>query len=529
MKTAYKRAAKDSCNFALNKGNSNETNIKITQEIAALFGPVPNDGESFDISFYIEKGDFLRNLCQIMCALPLYNNKGILVSFSEQLFIEKTKAIYNFFGEENIKEIKAILTKPSTHTICLNFGTNNFCIRDFLVESRSILTFTESNGKIKLNIRYEESNTNDPNIKYYDNQTIALQKIYYGAPGTGKSHGIQNETLGKRVIRTTFHPDSDYSTFVGAYKPTTIEVPFSTIIGTKAVLVEGVDGKPIIENKIIYEYVPQAFLQAYVEAWKLYCDTTSKNKCPIYLIIEEINRGNCAQIFGDLFQLLDRNNKGFSSYPIQTDLDIKKFLEKEFKGVSVPTTLASQFEGYNGNICDDIKTGKVLALPNNLYIWATMNTSDQSLFPIDSAFKRRWEWHYVPIDTEKENWAISTSNGDYSWSSFLNKINEQINEATSSEDKKIGFYFCKTTNGEISSERFVNKVLFYIYNDVFKDYGFDRDIFNSEDGKPMLFHTYYNNDGTINEKNVIRFLHNLDVKLFTDYLPNNESNIKNIE
>ena len=238
----------------------------------------------------------------------------------------------------------------------------------------------------------------------------------------------------------------------------------------------------------------------------------------MYLVIEEINRGNCAQIFGDLFQLLDRNDNGYSCYPIQADQDIQKYLVTEFKKLTFPKSIANEFDGYNGVISDDIKSGKVLVLPNNLYIWATMNTSDQSLFPIDSAFKRRWEWQYIPIDTEKEKWAISTSKGDYAWSSFLAKINEQINDATSSEDKKLGFYFCKATNGVITAERFVSKVLFYVYNDVFKDYGFDREMFKGEDGKSMSFQSYYNNDGSIDDTKVVRFLKNLKVKSFTEDL-----------
>jgi len=534
MKTASKTVAKDSCNFALNKGNSNETNIKVNQDIASLFGSIPNAGESFDVSFYIEKSDYLISLCKIMGALPLFNNKGHLISFSEKLFQEKAKAIDDFFGSESIKEIKAKLSKPGAHTLCLNFGTDNFCIRDFLVESRSTLTFTESNGKVKLNIKYEEnSSTQTENNNADISNNEKLQQIFYGAPGTGKSHLANKQTKGKSVIRTTFHPDSDYSTFVGAYKPTTIKVPVTTVIGTKAALVEGIEGEPIMENKIVYEYVPQSFLQAYVNAWKLYCEAQSYlDMVPPkeqYLIIEEINRGNCAQIFGDLFQLLDRGGKGFSCYPIQADKDIQKHLAKEFANIEFPSSLASEFDGYDGDISDDLKSGKVLVLPNNLYIWATMNTSDQSLFPIDSAFKRRWDWVYMPIDTSKEKWAISTSKGDYSWTSFLDKINEQINDATSSEDKKLGFYFCKATEGVITSERLVSKVIFYIYNDVFKDYGYDREMFKGEDGNPMTFQSFYNSDGTIDDTKVIRFLNNLEVSSFTDDLPTEENLSDNAE
>lgn len=146
----------------------------------------------------------------------------------------------------------------------------------------------------------------------------SLQQIFYGAPGTGKSNTIKCEVDQKDLprVRTIFHPDSDYSTFVGAYKPTSVEVPVMTIIGKEQMPV--VNAKP--EKKIVYEFVPQAFLKAYTGAWK------NQDK-PFYLIIEEINRGNCAQIFGDLFQLLDRNDEtGLSDYPISPDEDIQKFL-----------------------------------------------------------------------------------------------------------------------------------------------------------------------------------------------------------
>lgn len=159
-----------------------------------------------------------------------------------------------------------------------------------------------------------------------------LQQIFYGAPGTGKSHVINELTAGKAVVRTTFHPDTDYSTFVGAYKPTTKSVPVMTVIGKEAVLVKDNEGNEMTEDKIVYKFVSQAFLQAYVEAWKKYC-AIQENEEPLdeYLVIEEINRGNCAQIFGDLFQLLDRGDKGFSVYPIMADSDMKEMLKKNLQ------------------------------------------------------------------------------------------------------------------------------------------------------------------------------------------------------
>lgn len=340
-----------------------------------------------------------------------------------------------------------------------------------------------------------------------------LQQIFYGAPGTGKSHVINELTAGKAVVRTTFHPDTDYSTFVGAYKPTTKSVPVMTVIGKEAVLVKDNEGNEMTEDKIVYKFVSQAFLQAYVEAWKKYC-AVQENEEPLdeYLVIEEINRGNCAQIFGDLFQLLDRGDKGFSVYPLMADSDMKEKLKKEFAGLEIKKkeSINALFKGGKDIVAQVLK-GDILLLPNNLYIWATMNTSDQSLFPIDSAFKRRWDWKYMPIDTKKENWNIEVDGKKYSWSDFLETVNEQIFEVTKSEDKKLGFYFCRANNHVVDAEKFVGKVIFYLYNDVFKDYGYDRKMFLGEDGKAIQFHEYFQNNGDINEQMAARFLNNLGV------------------
>lgn len=338
----------------------------------------------------------------------------------------------------------------------------------------------------------------------------SLQRIYYGAPGTGKSYEIKNRTKGKEVIRTTFHPDSDYSTFVGSYKPTTIEVPMRDVTGK--IMTD--DGIQVTENRIVYEFVEQAFLKAYIKAWDLYANTEKgKNAEEVFLIIEEINRGNCAQIFGDLFQLLDRGENGFSEYPIVADKDLQKHLAKAFEKIgdlNIPGVCEMSAE----KVAKKIKEGEILLLPNNLFIWATMNTSDQSLFPIDSAFKRRWDWQYVPIANGNKSWKISVKDNEYDWWEFLEKINALIGEKTSSEDKKLGYYFCKATNGIIDSKLFVGKVIFYLWNDVFKDYEFEGEAFNDDDGSKLTFDKFYaTNKGTVYvvEEKVELFLSNIGI------------------
>ena len=348
-------------------------------------------------------------------------------------------------------------------------------------------------------------------------KTTGLQQIYYGAPGTGKSKTIKDLTFGESVIRTTFHPDSDYASFVGTYKPITEEVDLRDCYGKKVI---DDDTKEVVkEERITYQFIPQAFLEAYVKAWKKL--GSSKKQ---YLIIEEINRGNCAQIFGDLFQLLDRNEYGFSDYPIVADKDMQKYLEKEFAGWEITNKdEINQLYG-EANMVNLIMKGERLVLPSNLYIWATMNTSDQSLFPIDSAFKRRWDWKYVPIreGRDKEtnaplNWYINTGDKQYKWWSFISKVNELIGSLTNSEDKKLGYFFCKAKDGEIDADLFVSKVIFYLWNDVFKDYGFDDKDFQDEEGKILSFDRFYedvNGVTNVNVANVELFLENLGVDEF---------------
>lgn len=282
------------------------------------------------------------------------------------------------------------------------------------------------------------------------NPDKTAQMIYYGCPGTGKSFEVkkiaegefgekiiwyepatakdksckridyvpndeQKKQLTNNVFRTTFHPDYDYATFVGCYKP-------------------GKDDSGSLD----YKFVPQVFTNAYVAAIRHPED-------PIYLIIEEINRGNCAQIFGDLFQLLDRTD-GVSDYEIKPDAELAKYLDSE----GVPS--------------------QSLQLPANLHIYATMNTSDQSLFPMDSAFKRRWAMEYLPIDYDQEDakeFTITIGTKQYQWIEFLQMANEQILNATESEDKQMGEFFVK---GSVNEKEFINKVMFYLWNDVCKDY-----------------------------------------------------------
>lgn len=285
-----------------------------------------------------------------------------------------------------------------------------------------------------------------------EEKVLPHQKIFFGAPGTGKSFKIDDPEKGyglkdvdeSRKFRTTFHPDYDYAQFVGAYKPKKES------------------------NSITYSFVPQVFAKSYAAAWKQYFDAGSVSTVEnqVYLVIEEINRGNCAQIFGDIFQLLDRvsdgTDKGFSQYSIDADCDFADWLKNNDAG------LKSVWNQYK----DEVGDGK-LRLPPNLNILATMNTSDQSLFPMDSAFKRRFDWEYVPISFEGKdaaNYQIDIDGSQYSWQNFVEAVNDKILDLTESEDKQLGEFFIKPDNGNIiSKERFLGKVMFYLWNEVCKD------------------------------------------------------------
>lgn len=328
-----------------------------------------------------------------------------------------------------------------------------------------------------------------------------MQIIYYGCPGTGKSHIIKKHTEKESVVRTTFHPDSDYSTFVGCYKPTTKPVAMRDVTGK--VIME--HGEAVTEDRIIYKFVDQAFLQAYIKAWRFYAETAEgNNPKKQFLIIEEINRGNCAQIFGDLFQLLDRNGCGFSDYYIHADNDMKSHLAAAFKDITIDTShkdvINAMYHHGEKDVVEMVLQGEILLLPNNLYIWATMNTSDQSLFPIDSAFKRRWDWEYMPIERGDKDFVIEIGGKKYDWWDFISIINSKIDEITGSEDKKLGYWFAKPAgNGTIiSGDQFVSKILFYLWNDVYKDYADDnRSIFRIADGnnsKKVAFTEFFGAD-----------------------------------
>lgn len=474
-----------------------------------------NHEHHYDIAAQVE--EILNFIAQSTATEEMISTKSL---FKLSTGATKLRPYFKQFESNGVfaKIIRKILLPNSAYKISLYKNNNNEYAAFWLIGFDNISDF-----EVDSNIEYLASSDNiEPTCR---------QIIYYGAPGTGKSHKIKAQLEGvskENIFRITFHLDSDYSTFVGAYKPT-MEKPIDKIyakgelISKLTEMKEGgvtyspqkfgakywqslkqlnlSDKKDILqacgmsdnytvefdkgmavgeeylacsnESRIIYSFVPQAFLNAYMQAYR-------KPDEKIYLIIEEINRGNCAQIFGDLFQLLDRGANGKSEYTIKADADLKSFLEEEL-----------------GEDNPGIKDGE-LCLPSNLYIYATMNTSDQSLFPIDSAFKRRWDWEYEPIKYKNTDWKIVIDGTEYSWTSFQRKVNDKILNATSSEDKMLGDYFVNPSDGVITEKVLLNKILFYLWNDVCKDG--EGDIFKISETEEVSFSELYGENGTITLK-----------------------------
>ncbi len=480
-----------------------------------------NHEHHYDIAAQVE--EILNFIAQSTATEEMISTKSL---FKLSTGATKLRPYFKQFESNGVfaKIIRKILLPNSAYKISLYKNNNNEYAAFWLIGFDNISDF-----EVDSNIEYLASSDNiEPTCR---------QIIYYGAPGTGKSHKIKAQLEGvskENIFRITFYLDSDYSTFVGAYKPT-MEKPIDKIyakgelISKLTEMKEGgvtyspqkfgakywqslkqlnlSDKKDILqacgmsdnytvefdkgmavgeeylacsnESRIIYSFVPQAFLNAYMQAYR-------KPDEKIYLIIEEINRGNCAQIFGDLFQLLDRGANGKSEYTIKADADLKSFLEEEL-----------------GEDNPGIKDGE-LCLPSNLYIYATMNTSDQSLFPIDSAFKRRWDWEYEPIKYKNTDWKIVIDGTEYSWTSFQRKVNDKILNATSSEDKMLGDYFVNPSDGVITEKVLLNKILFYLWNDVCKDG--EGDIFKISETEEVSFSELYGENGTITLKKMMSYL-----------------------
>ncbi|WP_164549040.1 McrB family protein [Amphritea opalescens] len=254
-------------------------------------------------------------------------------------------------------------------------------------------------------------------------KTGGSNRIIYGAPGTGKSHSIEQSTDEKFIIRTVFHPETQYSDFVGCLKPV------------------------MEEDRVAYRFRPGAFTEALVKAIKDPSNTYS-------LVIEEINRAPAAAVFGEIFQLLDRKPDGSSSYQIDiSDPDLLTYLNTETGGYFF--------------------AGK-LFIPSNLSLLATMNSSDQAVMPLDTAFKRRWSFEYVELNFDKaptQVLELQTSEGVFkiTWADFADKVlNHMLKEFRVPEDRMIGPFFLNETELQDWQSALRGKLFVYLWDDVLR-------------------------------------------------------------
>lgn len=367
------------------------------------------------------------------------------------------EALYQYLVK-NSKEAKSILSQNEI-IIPPNLNIIGAIIMD---EKKTDMNFDFEFKRVLIKDDLEiNENINNVKLEYETTHesVFPLNRILFGAPGTGKSHKVGKdmvdllENAEKDYERVTFHPDYTYSQFVGTYKP----VP---IINK--------DGK----EEISYQYVPGPFIRSYVKALK---SAQTDNPKPYLLLIEEINRAKVAAVFGDIFQLLDRKN-GVSEYPIRTSEDLRHYLANELK--------VSE---------DKVAT---LTLPDNLYIWATMNSADQGVFPMDTAFKRRWDFEYLELDggeADIEGYKFNVAGQTYEWNALRKALNEVLSEDYNvNEDKLMGPFFIKLDSYKIEvksdasnpaesdkksyepilSDKFLdvfkNKVLMYLFDDAAK-------------------------------------------------------------
>lgn len=398
---------------------------------------------------------------------------------------------------------------------------------------------------LKVNYEYDKESNESSEVAITDGiifntgyeSTFSRNRILFGAPGTGKSFTINRdrmELLGKDneddYERVTFHPEYSYANFVGTYKPVMVDdsAKIISLASEKEVLAvltdetksaqekydqlydrfkgDGLTRLPLLlglytdesfktrkadgsdaagdnsvernhgrairpyvnlskpssgKKDISYEYVPGPFMRMYVKALK---NSRTDNIKPFLLIIEEINRANVAAVFGDIFQLLDRGDDFVSEYPIQATEDVKKYLAKEL----------------GGDPCDYNK----IKIPDNMFIWATMNSADQGVFPMDTAFKRRWDFTYLGIDDNDQDlqgkyvYLADDKSQKVEWNKLRKAINNFLAKEKINEDKQLGPYFISRSivvpndSEEIDRDRFINtfknKVIMYLFEDAAK-------------------------------------------------------------
>ena len=399
-----------------------------------------------DVKVNYSEGQYTRFDTQL---LGIFSELGVVKAISNEEFLismdiqcDNAKLLYwDIVSYEGFWEIKNNLTSDQlvqSYKEYMQVPEATVLKRGKYLDSKNPLPLAE----IKWQTEYKQPKY--PNEKH----PYPHNRILFGAPGTGKSHTLNREALGENgeteiallkyggiYERVTFHPDYSYASFVGSYKPV-------SVLNTKG------------EEVISYTFVPGPFTRILVEALR---NGRSEEIKPHLLIIEEINRANVAAVFGDIFQLLDRQ-EGVSEYPIQISEEMRKYIGQELE--------------------DNPETYSSIRLPDNLFIWATMNSADQGVFPMDTAFKRRWDFTYRGINENEDQ--IKDANFDLvlanniqkvNWNKLRKAINTRLLSFGVNEDKLMGAYFISKNsleNLEIFKATFKNKVIMYLFDDAAK-------------------------------------------------------------
>lgn len=459
------------------KTNGNTTHIAFTSTQRNLFPylriPDLDDENTHDYlnNFFILNIPIFLNYSNFPYLKENYQKWNIKENNIEEKLEEIDKKLKNMDSNENIikthSSIYVVAKNNQQNQIGLSLKYNDdetfYLLRELLFEddffiilkrkqkfeyevyclkNRDGTLLSHIDGKFFTNYN-SQNNSASVNLTDFKRLNYNPNRIFFGAPGTGKSYTLNQQKdfiicEDEHYERVTFHPDYSYANFVGTYKP----------IKKK--------NKETGKKEITYEFVPGPFLRVFVKAMKNQIEANKNgDELRIYLlIIEEINRANVSAVFGDIFQLLDRDENNQSEYSINVSEDIKNYLIEEFK---------DDYEKYFPN--NEIK------IPNNMFIWATMNSADQGVFPIDTAFKRRWDFEYISINNKEElieNLEIESEEEIYNWNEVRKAINNYLLKEGINEDKLMGPFFIKENSYKDLTQLFKDKVLMYLYEDAAK-------------------------------------------------------------
>ena len=485
-------------NINLNKSNYDGYIVKqmsesncLRKDISSKQTHIAITGAQMDLFPYIYSKQFIENNDSIMknyfvlkAPINIFKNncdaisKGY-ISFTDNEFLKEAVCIYPRSGgeqiqlsmkqngdSENFLKFRELIKPNDYLVVCKKYGLleyDAFIIEQGYINDKSFRSLFEQNRNSFKDITFvHENDINKDSLKLKSQIDKPHQRIFFGAPGTGKSFKLNEEAkefFGDNYERVTFHPNYMYGNFVGAFKP----FP-NTLKNKDGSIKKDEDGN--IQESITYKYIPGVLMKQLVKALK----NPSEN---YLLLIEEINRANVSAVFGDIFQLLDRAGDGESEYVIATSDELQNYLIQEFQNVELGQDIQEK-------LGIDFKR---LYLPKNLYIWATMNSADQGVMPMDTAFRRRWEFTYLGIDETADIYKEDFSKYKFKvnqeevvlWDTFRREVNKKLSALNIPEDKLIGPYFIsksmleKTDLDELT-EIIKNKVLMYLYEDVAKAY-----------------------------------------------------------